>query len=319
MSQQPQLNLRVVGGEKLRAWRSGKGGANFAAKLGACGNILQIWIDRRKPSCRNSSSIEGGVYAGVGVGQKRQRVNISRFQLGQMPEFQHQPRNLVLFRQVFQHILRRGDGLSLATTGRCGQVQIRKQHLAKLLGRVDVEAPPSQLEDLLADAGHLYRKTPREPVQHAQIDAHPGLLHAEENRRKLQIHCVNLLQAALFNFGLQCGNERPNRRSPRRERGRRSLRVARRHVGQRLRGVRWIQRIREQHRVVHRPAQRNSLRSQQMERGLPIVCLLGNGLVFQQCAQLLRHRKLQSHQWFCANSQEKDSLFFGRFNRVEQR
>ena len=151
------------------------------------------------------------------------------------------------FRQIFQHILRRGDGLSLAPAGRRWQMQIREEHLAKLLGRVDVETPPSQLEDLLAHAGQLEGKALRKPVQHAQIDAHPGLLHAKEHRRKLQIHRVNLLQTSLFHLGLQRRNQRPDRRRSRRQRSRRSLRVARRHVGQRLRRVRWIQRVREQH------------------------------------------------------------------------
>ena len=45
MSQQAQFDLRVVGGEQLRAGGGGEGGANLAAQLGAGGNVLQIWID----------------------------------------------------------------------------------------------------------------------------------------------------------------------------------------------------------------------------------------------------------------------------------
>ena len=64
---------------------------------------------------------------------------------------------------------------------------MRKKHLAKLLGRVDVEAPSGQLEDALADALKLDGEALRKSVEHAGVDAHAGLLHAEENRRKRQI------------------------------------------------------------------------------------------------------------------------------------
>ena len=70
--------------------------------------------------------------------------------------------------------------------------------------------------------------------------------------------------------------------------------VARRHIGQRLRGVRRIERVGEQHGVVHRAAQRYALRREQMESGLPIVGLLGDRCIFKQCAQFARQRQAQS-------------------------
>ncbi len=45
MREQTQLDLRVVGGEQLRAGCGGECGANLAAQLGADGNVLQIGID----------------------------------------------------------------------------------------------------------------------------------------------------------------------------------------------------------------------------------------------------------------------------------
>ena len=109
----------------------------------------------------------------------------------------------MLLRKIFQHILRGGDGLAFAAAGRGGQAQIGEEHFAELLGRVDVEAPSGQLEDALADALQLDGEALGEAVEHAEIDAHAGLLHAEEDRRERQVDlCVDARDAGLFDFGL---------------------------------------------------------------------------------------------------------------------
>ena len=77
MRQQPQLDLRIVGGEQLRARRGCKCGANFAAELGADGDVLQIGIDRGEPAGGRSRGLKRGVHARVGVGEKWQRVDVS--------------------------------------------------------------------------------------------------------------------------------------------------------------------------------------------------------------------------------------------------
>jgi len=46
MSEQAQLDLRIVGGEQYVAGFGGEGGANAASKLGADRNILQVGIRR---------------------------------------------------------------------------------------------------------------------------------------------------------------------------------------------------------------------------------------------------------------------------------
>ena len=198
------------------------------------------------------------MHARLRIGQQRQRVNVSRFQLGDVPVFEHQARHFVLLGQVLQHVLRGGNSLALAAARRRGQSQMRKQHLAKLLRRIDIEPPSGQRKDALAHALQLRREPLRQPVQHAQIDAHAGLLHAEQNRRQRQIDLlIHALHARLFRFIPQRRRQRMNRRRARRQRRRRGLSMARGHIGQRLRGVRGIERIGEQHRVVHRAAQRS--------------------------------------------------------------
>ncbi len=123
--QQAQLDLRVVGGEQLRAGRGGEGGANFAAQLGADGNVLQIRIDRREPAGGRGRGLKRGVHARFGIGQQRQRVDVIRFQLGQMPVFEHQARNFVFLGKKLQHVLRGGNGFVFAAAGRSGQAQMR--------------------------------------------------------------------------------------------------------------------------------------------------------------------------------------------------
>ncbi len=137
--QQPQLDLRVVGRKQLRARRRSKRRANLAPQLRANGNVLQIRIDRRQPARRRGRRLKRGVHARFRIGQQRQRIDVIRFQLRQMPVFQHQPRHFMLLRQLLQHILRRRDGLAFAATHRRRQPQMREQHHAQLLRRIDVE------------------------------------------------------------------------------------------------------------------------------------------------------------------------------------
>ncbi len=81
-----------------------------------------------------------------------------------MAEFEHQPGDFVLLRQLFQHILSGGNSLALPPAGRRGQTQMGKQHLAELLGRVDVEPPPRQLKDALAHPLKLEAESRRKAV-----------------------------------------------------------------------------------------------------------------------------------------------------------
>ena len=80
-----------------------------------------------------------------------------------MAVFQHQARNIMLFGQLLQHVLRGGDGFALAADDWRGQSQMREKHHAKLLGRIDVEALAGQLENALADALELDGESLRKP------------------------------------------------------------------------------------------------------------------------------------------------------------
>ncbi len=111
--QQAQLDLRVVGREQLRAGRGGECGTNFAAELGANGNVLEIGIDGGEPAGGGGGCLEGGVDARIGVGKQRQSVDVIRFELGQVAVFEDQSGDFVLLGELFEHVLRGGDGFCL--------------------------------------------------------------------------------------------------------------------------------------------------------------------------------------------------------------
>ena len=120
VGQKAQFDLGIIGGKQLCAGRGGEGGANLAAQLGADGNVLQIRIDGGEPACRRRRGLERGVHARLGIGQQRQRIDVIRFELGEVAIFEDQAGYFMLLRQIFEHVLRRGDGFALAAAGRGG-------------------------------------------------------------------------------------------------------------------------------------------------------------------------------------------------------
>src|SRR5277367_5094927 len=88
MSEDAQLNLRIIRGKELKSRRGDERGANFAAELGADGNVLQIRIGRAQTSGCGAGLREARVQAaGDGVDQARQYVGIGGFELGQLTVF----------------------------------------------------------------------------------------------------------------------------------------------------------------------------------------------------------------------------------------
>jgi len=88
------------------------------------------------------------MHARVRVGQQRQRIDIIRFQFGEVTKLQHQTGNLVFFRQLLQHVLGRGNRLGFTAARRRGQLQVSKQNCPQLLGRIDIEAAAREREDM---------------------------------------------------------------------------------------------------------------------------------------------------------------------------
>ena len=63
LGQQPQLDLRIVGGDELVAGRRDEGAADLAAFLGADRDVLQIGLGRGQPPGRRRGERVAGVHA----------------------------------------------------------------------------------------------------------------------------------------------------------------------------------------------------------------------------------------------------------------
>ena len=85
---------------------------------------------------------------GRGIDQLRQRVHVGALQLGELPVLQHLAHDLVVRRQLFQHVRGGGDDLALAVLHRRGQLQILEQDPPQLLRRADVERLSGERVDL---------------------------------------------------------------------------------------------------------------------------------------------------------------------------
>jgi hypothetical protein len=114
--------------------------------------------------------------------------------LDKVAVFEDQAGNFVLLRQRIQHILRGGDGLAFAAAGRRGQAQVVKSTSPSCLGELMLKRRPASSKMRSPTRSSSIHEALGEAVEDAEIDAHAGLLHAEENRGERQ---VDLLVDAL--------------------------------------------------------------------------------------------------------------------------
>ena len=191
VGEQAQLDLRVVGGEQQVAGLGDEGGANLAAQLGADGDVLQVGIDGREASGGRAGHVEGGVQAaGARVEQRGQRVDVSRFELGELAVLEHQARDVVLGGEAFEHIDGGGDGLALAVLHGLGQVELVEEHVAELLGRVDVELGAALLPDVAGLLAGVALEALRHFGEDFGVDLDAGGFHARQHGRHGEIDVV---------------------------------------------------------------------------------------------------------------------------------
>src|SRR6266446_2506348 len=70
---------------------------------------------------------------------RRESVDVSGLQLRKLAVFQHHARNGVILSEIFQHVDRGGDHLTLTVLHGLGQVELVEKHVAEFFRRVDVE------------------------------------------------------------------------------------------------------------------------------------------------------------------------------------
>ena len=99
---------------------------------GADGNILQIWICRGQAPGRRAHLIKGSVHTGGGIGEQRQRIDISGFELGQLPVSSTMRGTSLMLGELLQDIHGGRNDLAPPILHRFGQLHRFKQHIPQL-------------------------------------------------------------------------------------------------------------------------------------------------------------------------------------------
>ena len=128
VGEQAEFDLGVIRGKKFCPGRGSEGCADFAAELGANGDVLAgLGLTEESLPVDCGCGLECCVHARVSVGQERQRVNVIRLELGEMTVLEDEAGNFVLLGKLFKHVLRCGDGLAFAADNRSWQAHVREE------------------------------------------------------------------------------------------------------------------------------------------------------------------------------------------------
>ena len=144
--QQPQLDLGVVRVHQHPARRGHEHLAQLGPQLGADGDVLQIRLGGGQAARGGDGVLEAGVDAPVGADDLAQAVHIGGFQLGQLAIVQNLLDDGVGAPQLVQHV--GVGGIARLSLLHRGQAQLVEEDAAQLLGGVDVELLPRQVEDV---------------------------------------------------------------------------------------------------------------------------------------------------------------------------
>jgi hypothetical protein len=135
--------------------------------------------------------------AGFRIDQLRQLVSIGRLEFAQGAVVEDHLRQLVLYGQLLQHVLR-GGRLALRRLAQHRQLEAVVEHLLDLLRRADIERGAGQLEGLLLELFHLLRQPLAMPGEHAAVDANAVALHGGQHRHQGHFYLFEQLPQALF-------------------------------------------------------------------------------------------------------------------------
>ena len=165
----PQLDLRVVGRDQLRAGLGDEAAADLAAELCADRDVLEIRIRARQPAGGRRSLVEGRVEsARLGGDQSRERVEVGALQLRQLPPGLDLSDDLVLVADRRQHAgVRREAGLAPALLA---QAELVEEDPAELLGRADGELLAGELVDLALEPRDVLRNALRKPAEPLDVE-----------------------------------------------------------------------------------------------------------------------------------------------------
>src|SRR5215213_2819015 len=151
----PQLDLRIVGGDDARTRRSNEAFADVPARRRANRDVLQVGLVRGQPAGdRRGLRIRRMHAARRRVDAPRQLVGVGRLELRQRAVLENQARQRVVERQLGERILV-GRGLARGRLLLYRQLLPLEENLLDLLGRAEVERLAGGREGLLLDLQDL--------------------------------------------------------------------------------------------------------------------------------------------------------------------
>ncbi|CRI63432.1 hypothetical protein THIOKS11320081 [Thiocapsa sp. KS1] len=207
MRHDPQLDLRVVGGEQEVSRLGDEGAADPATLVGADRDVLQIRVAGGEPAGRGHGLMVRGMDpAGVRVDHLTQLVGVGGFQLREAAVLQDQIRQrMAVGGELFEHRLR-GGGCAGRCLGDHRQSQFLEEDGPDLLGRAHVETPPGRLVGPDLDLLDALGKLSALHGEQIRIDPHAVALHAREDGDQgdldLPVECGHARDA--FQPGPEC-------------------------------------------------------------------------------------------------------------------
>ena len=155
----------------------------------AHGDVLQVRIRAAQPPRRRHRLLEVGVDAAIlWRDRPRQRVQVRRLQLRQLPVLEDRIDDRVRLAQPLQRALIGAVALLHAARGR--QPQFLEKHIAQLLRAADVELVAHVLIDGRLRRLDLPDQPLRDIAQHADVDPHPDRLHLRQHGHQRKLHLL---------------------------------------------------------------------------------------------------------------------------------
>ena len=157
MGQQPQLDLRVIGGHQQPALGGQERLADLLALLPADRDVLQVRIAGRQPARGGHGLVERRMDPpGQRIDQRRQGIDIGALELGDLAVLEDLPgqcgRGVIERGQLFQRLLVRAGGPGYPRScAAAASLQLVEQHRPQLHQRVDGERMARQAVYLFLD------------------------------------------------------------------------------------------------------------------------------------------------------------------------
>ena len=200
--QHPQLNLRIVGIDQQVALLRLKEIPHAAARLGANGNVLHVRLGAADASGSGIGLTEHRTDPAVCPDGILQSFHVGGGQLFVLTVLQYLAHDGVVGNQLLQHL---GIG-GIAALGLflCRQLQLPEQHLAQLLGGIDIKLPARKGVDFLLQSSSQIVQIDAEFPQSLAVDAKARQFHRGKHLAERLLHLPQqLLLGVRFQLPLQ--------------------------------------------------------------------------------------------------------------------